>query len=134
MAKVRRESSFDLSDYFNRYGFGDGDDAIAKDAGYDYRYNACEILNGIMAAKGLKWTAEEEDVSSIHNNLYIVIKNENGVEVPIETVCECCGEPGDLGEYDEEPIEGFELFRTKVWPHAWKEFEKTVEEGEKGRG
>jgi hypothetical protein len=135
MALVRRQSVINLSDYFCRGGFGDGDDRIAMDAGYDYADDACEILNGIMEAKGLTgWTAESETVSSIHNTLFIEIKKD-GKELPISSEWTETPQPDFLeGPNEEDDLyKEFCIFRDKVWKHAFNEFEKLLEEREKNR-
>lgn len=135
MPMIKRSSVMDLSDYFNRAGFADGDDAIAKDAGYDYREKAVELLNDIMAAKGLKWTAHEEDISSIHNTVYIVIKNERGEEMNIDASCDYTDGAARIAieALDERDEKDWEIFQKKVWPHVWKEFNKHIEQCEKDR-
>lgn len=134
MAIVTRTGDLELSDYFNKSGFSDGDDLVAKDAGVDWRSHAVELLNEIMKAKGLKWKAEEQDINSIHNTIYIKIMDEERVDLLIESSYSGVEEPsevasGRLGEDDQNWI----VFKKKVWPHVFREFERTVTEIEAKR-
>lgn len=72
MPKLMVETYFDLSDYFNKYGFGDGDDGTAKDAGYNWRDTAIEILNSEFKRSKLEIVFNDEGPeSSLHNSCTI---------------------------------------------------------------
>jgi hypothetical protein len=125
------EIYFNLSDYFSKYGFGDGDERAASEWGYSLRDDAAEILEKSLHARGFaKYTVKGEDIGSIHNECYLVIRDENDVEVEVE--------PDETGgiyscrfDMDEEPDAYNRFF--KAWRIAFDEFEEifTKEEDKK---
>lgn len=72
---VRGEASIDLTDYFEKFGFGDGDDEIAMAAGHRERDRAIDLLREEFQAVGLSLYVREHDVSSMHNTCYIEVYN-----------------------------------------------------------
>jgi len=134
MAKVVRAGWIELSDYFNRFGFGDGDDAVDVGAGQDWREKAIEILQEIMKVKGLDWKAEEQDLMTHHNPIRIIIKDRHGKDIYLEA--EYSGDPekpSSVASNMDGDDPDWITFMEKVWPNAFKEFEKAVYEGEKDR-
>ena len=95
MALVRQAFCVQFCDYFNKFGFNDGDGAEGQ-VGYDYRDRAMRILNQEFKRRKMKYHAEEDNVSSMHNNCRIVVKT--GLEVGKGEELEIDGQ--DEGMYD----------------------------------
>lgn len=84
MPKLMVETYFDLGDYFNKYGFGDGDDGTAKDAGYNWRFTAIEILNSEFKRSKLGIVFDDEGPeSSLHNSCTIGCRMADGAELDV---------------------------------------------------
>ena len=120
MASIVVETEFDLSDYFSKYGFGDGDDSVAKRAGEDFINLATEVLQKTLTKYKVKWTLKPSiyEQSSFHNDLLIVASDENGQDLEFEADCE------SLIMYSDN--EFAETFKNKVWPEAYKIFNNKV--------
>lgn len=83
MPSKRVSVTFDLTDYFSKFGFGDGDDGAAVDAGYENRCLAIRIINEEFkkaAVAGIN--AIESDIGSMHNNCRIELQTDGK---PLET-------------------------------------------------
>lgn len=65
---------FDLTDYFSKFGFGDGDDSILQDLAHTNRELVIGFLNEEFTKAALPLKAEGYEGSSIHNNCRIDIK------------------------------------------------------------
>ena len=75
MFKVRGAAEISLDDYFNKWGFGDGDDAVATEAGYANRNRAIRLLREEIRAVGLTIFVSDMDGGGIHNNCRIALYN-----------------------------------------------------------
>lgn len=62
---------FDLTDYFSKWGFGDGDDGVLQDLAYKNRERVIRLLNEEFKKAGLPIKADEAGGGSIHNNCRI---------------------------------------------------------------
>jgi hypothetical protein len=81
MTKISREASIDLSEYFCRFGFGDGDDALAVAVGKEWRDAVIDWINEGLGAEGLELEAARDEALSMHNDCMIVLqetRDENG--------------------------------------------------------
>jgi len=74
MVRVSREASIDLSEYFCRHGFGDGDDALAVAVGKEFRDTVVEWLNEELGTQGLEFEAAPDESGGIHNDCQIVLQ------------------------------------------------------------
>ena len=75
MVIIKTSVELKFKDYFDKYGFGDGqgpDEAIAE----DFKDLACKCLNDALGKfkLGGKFQAEEYDPGSGHNNCRILLK------------------------------------------------------------
>jgi hypothetical protein len=116
--------SFDLSDYFSKFGFGDGDDSAALEFGYQYRELAIEIINRNLERVGTWWRATEWEVSSMHNNCLIKIPDIDGVG-DILSFFNFELEDGVVADYPDNMSEDQKKF-CEIWPIACREFDAEV--------
>lgn len=75
MAKLKVVIELNFEEYFNKWGFGDGDGPEQHWA-FDHRQAAIDCLNEEFEKRGLKSRAEEFDPGSIHNCCRILIKGD----------------------------------------------------------
>ena len=73
MARVSREANIDLSEFFCRQGFGDGDDALAAAVGKEWRDDVVEWLNAEFKASRLEFEAARDESGSLHNDCMITL-------------------------------------------------------------
>ena len=79
MPKVLSETTFDLSDYFNTYGFGDGGgDDNALEAGFKLLGTAQDTLTEELHAAGLVEYHVKRTENGHHHDLRLVIVNTEG--------------------------------------------------------
>jgi hypothetical protein len=71
MATAKVEVTFELDDYFSKFGFGDGDDGAAVDLGYRWRDAVVEQLNKGFKKYKLPIVARAVDYGSMHNQCLI---------------------------------------------------------------
>ena len=84
MAIKSLKVEFCLGDYFDKYGFGDGDDGAATSCGHEYISVAANVLNLKFHQHGLQLEAEGWQVGGIHNDCRLFI-HRIGVEDELYT-------------------------------------------------
>jgi hypothetical protein len=74
MARISREASIDLSEFFCKFGFGDGDDALAVAVGEEWRDTVIEWLNVELEAANIELEAARGSGFGMHNPCEIVLQ------------------------------------------------------------
>lgn len=80
---MKRESEFRIGDFFNKYGFGDGDDVRLLDRALEVRPRVARALNRAFVKRGLPYRAVRIDYGTVHNPVRLCLQWKEG-----ETLCE----------------------------------------------
>jgi len=120
MPKITIEVDFDLADYASRYGFSDGDDGAARDAGSNLRSLAVQIIAEELEKAGIfGWRVNECNPCTMHNPCQIEILDGAGEPVEFER-----SEGAKIFLlFDVPDGDPRKVFADLVWPAAFARFE-----------
>ena len=78
MPRKMVEVEWSLDDYFSKFGFGDGDNADAKDMGRTYIEQAQQLVNEALEVLKLPYRCEQLEVVTMHNDCRLELLKKDG--------------------------------------------------------